>query len=169
MASSKKKKSTLKRPVNNPFTGIGEYQCFGCDPDNSCGLQMEFYDEGEETVCEWQPRPHFQGYANILHGGIISTLMDEIASWYIFTKMETAGVTYALEVRFLSPVHTNRGKIRLRARLKDFIDRKAQIEVKLYDINDHLCAEGLVGYLVFPEKMAREKLYYPDFKSFFKE
>jgi acyl-coenzyme A thioesterase PaaI-like protein len=162
--------STLKkRPITNPFTSIDQYNCFGCAPSNEFGLQMEFYDEGEETVCEWEPRPHFQGYGNILHGGIISTLMDEIASWYVFTKLKTAGVTYKLEVQFKSPVYTDRGSIILRAKLKDLSKRKADIDVKLYDHTGELCSEGVVGYFVFPEKWAREKLYYPDFDSFFQE
>lgn len=161
------KKSIRKRPVNNPFTVIEGYNCFGCSPGNDIGLQMAFCEEGEEIVSEWQPRPEFQGYGNILHGGIISTLMDEIASWYIFTKLRTAGVTFRLEVSFLSPVFTNGGKITLRAALKEINRRKVLINVKLFDPDKQLCAEGVVGYLIFPEKLAKEKLYYPDFESFF--
>lgn len=161
--------TSRKRKINNPFTSIEQYNCFGCAPSNENGLQMEFYDEGEETVCEWQPKPRFQGYGNILHGGIISTMMDEIASWYVFTKLQTAGVTYKLEVNFRSPVNTDKGNITLRAKLKNSGKRKADIEVKLYDHEGEFCAEGIVGYFVFPEKWAREKLYYPDFDSFFEE
>ncbi|MEE4256113.1 MAG: PaaI family thioesterase [Bacteroidales bacterium] len=158
-----------KRTIINPFTSIPQYNCFGCAPSNEFGLQMEFYDEGEETVCEWQPKQHFQGYGNILHGGIISTMMDEIASWYVFTKLKTAGVTYKLEVNFRSPVYTDKGCITLRAKLKNTSKRKADIDVKLYDNGGELCSEGIVGYFVFPEKWAKEKLYYPDFDSFFEE
>lgn len=161
--------TSKKRRITNPFTSIDQYNCFGCAPSNECGLQMEFSDEEEETVCEWQPRSHFQGYGNILHGGIISTLMDEIASWYVFTKLKTAGVTYKLEVNFKSPVYTDKGPIILRARLNNTEKRKADIRVKLFDHEGELCAEGIIGYFVFPEKWAKEKLYYPDFDSFFEE
>lgn len=130
-------------------------------------MQLEFYEEGEEIVSEWQPKERFQGYGNILHGGIISTLMDEIASWYIFTKLRAAGVTYQLQTNFLSPVYTNKGKITLRATLKEQRRRKTDIDVKLYDNDGKLCAEGVIGYFIFPEKFARDKLYYPDFDSFF--
>jgi uncharacterized protein (TIGR00369 family) len=163
------KKSISKRQVNNPFTQIEGYNCFGCSPKNDFGLHLEFYEEGEEIVCEWQPKAQFQGYDNVLHGGIISTLMDEIASWYIFTKLKSAGVTYQLQTSFLSPVYTNKGKITLRAKLKEQIKRKTHIDVKLYDNEGKLCAEGDIGYLIFPEKYAKEKLYYPDFDSFFED
>jgi uncharacterized protein (TIGR00369 family) len=130
---------------------------------------MEFYENGDEVVSEWQPGQHLQGYGNVLHGGVISTAMDEIASWYIMTKLKTAGVTYQLQTKFLSPVYTNKGKITLRATLKEQRRRKTDIEVRLYNNEGKLCAEGLVGYFVFPEKYAKEKLYYPDFDSFFDE
>ncbi len=130
---------------------------------------MQFYEDGEEVVSEWQPGQHLQGYGNVLHGGIISTIMDEIASWYIMTKLKTAGVTYQLQTNFLSPLYTNKGKITLRASLKEQRRRKTDIDVKVFDNEGQLCAEGVVGYFVFPEKMAKEKLYYPDFDSFFDE
>jgi len=130
---------------------------------------MEFYEEDEEIISDWQPKPHFAGYGHVLHGGIISTLMDEIASWYVFTKLKTAGVTYKLEVRYLSPVFTNKGKITLRASIKESQKRLADIDVKLYDNDGQLCSKGVIGYFIFPEKWAKEKLYYPDFDSFFED
>jgi len=130
---------------------------------------MEFYEEDEEIISDWQPKPHFAGYGHVLHGGIISTLMDEIASWYVFTKLKTAGVTYKLEVRYLSPVFINKGKITLRASIKESQKRLADIDVKLYDNDGQLCSKGVIGYFIFPEKWAKEKLYYPDFDSFFED
>lgn len=159
----------MRRRINNPFTAIREYNCFGCSPGNPCGLRMQFYEEGEEVVSNWQPESHFQGYGNLLHGGVISTLMDEIASWYVFAKLRTAGVTHNLKVRFYSPVYTGKGPVSLRASLEKTEKRIASISVKLFDESGHLCSEGTIDYFIFPEKFAREKLYYPDFDSFFED
>lgn len=159
----------MSRKVYNPFTDIKGYQCFGCSPNNKIGLQMNFYEDGEFIKCDWQPRDHFQGYYNVLHGGILSTLMDEIASWYIFTQLKTAGVTARIEVRYVKPVYTNKGNITLQAKLKEKHKRLADIEVKVFDEGGTLCTEGVVQYFVFPEEYARNNLYYPDFDSFFKE
>jgi uncharacterized protein (TIGR00369 family) len=159
----------MARKVHNPFTDLEGYQCFGCSPRNEIGLQMSFYEDGDYLKSDWQPRERFQGYYNVLHGGILSTLMDEIASWYIFTQLKTAGVTARIEVKFLKPVYTNKGKITLQACLKDYRKRLADIEVKVFDKEGVLCTEGIVQYFVFPEEYARKNLYYPDFDSFFKE
>ena len=81
------------KEIKNPFLDRKDYCCFGCSPANHIGLRMKFYEEEEFVVSEWLPRSEFEGYANVLHGGIQATLMDEIASWTIYVKAGTGGVT----------------------------------------------------------------------------
>ena len=38
------------------------YNCFGCSPDNEAGVRMEFYEDGDEIVSIWNPRPEYQGW-----------------------------------------------------------------------------------------------------------
>ncbi len=144
--------------VINPFAGRENYNCFGCSPDNHDGLQMEFYEEGEEVICYWQPKEKFQGYNSVLHGGIISTLIDEIASWYVFTKLKTSGMTSKLEVRFKKPVLINGGRLTLRARLAERKRNLAYIDVRLYNSQNELCSEGEAVYFILPKEKAKEML-----------
>lgn len=153
----------------NPYTQISGYYCFGCSPDNKHGLQMEFKDEGEFVICEWNPKPHFQGYREVLHGGIQATLMDEIASWCVQVKAKTAGVTSKLNIRYKSPAYTSQGKILIKARLIEKRRNLADVEVFLYNSENNLCAEGLITYFLFPLKFAKEKLYFPSDENFYKE
>ncbi len=81
------------KKIPNPWLETDGYYCFGCAPTNAYGLQMEFFEEGEELVCYWEPKSHFQGWLNTLHGGIQSVLMDEIAAWVVVKKRNTCGVT----------------------------------------------------------------------------
>ena len=69
------------------------YRCFGCDPHSERGLRMEFYEDGDEIVSVWHPRPEFQGWVDTLHGGIQATLADEISSWVVFRKYQTSGAS----------------------------------------------------------------------------
>ncbi len=153
----------------NPFRGLPGYNCFGCSPDNEFGLQLRFTDEGEYLTAQWEPQQHFQGYNNVLHGGIQSTLMDEIASWYVYAKMQTAGVTSRLEVRYRKTVYTDRGPVRLRARLIQKKRNLVDIAVELFDHEANVCATGVVQYFTFPEKVARERLFYPGPEHFFED
>jgi uncharacterized protein (TIGR00369 family) len=157
------------KKVKNPFAGLEGYNCFGCSPDNKFGLQLHFVDDGDYLLAEWEPKPQFQGYVNVLHGGIQATLLDEIASWYVYAKLKTAGVTSKMEVRYKKPVYINKGILRLRAKLLQLRRNLADFEVELFDNDDQLCAVGKVQYFIFSEKVAKEKYYYPDYREFFEE
>jgi len=157
------------RKVINPFQGLEGYNCFGCSPDNKFGLQLSFVDEGEYLTASWTPKEYFQGYNNMLHGGIQSTLIDEIASWYVYAKLKTAGVTSKLEVRYKKPVYTDKGDIKLRAKLLGMKRNLADFEVELFDSDGVLCAFGNVQYFTFNEKVSREKFWYPGGDAFFEE
>ena len=82
------------RKIINTYNNLEGYNCFGCSSNNEQGLQMEFYEDGEFVVSYWEPKQHFAGYGNILHGGIQSLILDEIASWVVYVKVKTAGRSY---------------------------------------------------------------------------
>jgi len=52
--------------------------CFVCGPNNPIGLKLDFRLDGEVMTTEFVSRKEHQGYMDIVHGGIISTLLDEI-------------------------------------------------------------------------------------------
>ncbi len=155
------------RKVLNPFVSLEGYNCFGCSPGNSLGLQMSFIEEGEEIVSFWEPKKHFQGYHTILHGGIQATLMDEIASWFVYVRLKSAGLTSKAEIRYIKPLYVDRGVLTIRASLLQMRRNLADIRVRIYDADKVLCAESLmVFFTVTPEK-AKDTLYYPGHETFF--
>jgi uncharacterized protein (TIGR00369 family) len=154
------------RKLNNPFTELEGYNCFGCSPGNPSGLQMTFCENEEELISEWDPKIHFHGYQNILHGGIQATLLDEISSWVVYTKLKTAGFTSKLNVRYLKPVYVDKGRLTIKARVKAMKRNLAEIDARLYDNDQVLCSEATVIYFTFPETKGNKNLYYPDFSTF---
>ncbi|MDY0343525.1 MAG: PaaI family thioesterase [Lentimicrobium sp.] len=156
----------MKRLLNNPFASIAGYQCFGCSPDNNFGLQMEFTEEEDGVSAIWQPKSHFEGWKNILHGGIQATLMDEIASWLVFVKLHTSGVTSKMEVKLSKPVHIDRGEITLKATLRVMQKNVAVIDTSISNADGIECATAVMYYFTYPEKIAREKLWYPGHENF---
>lgn len=81
------------KKIINPWKGLEGYNCFGCAPNNEAGVRMEFYEDGEEIVSIWKPRPEYQGWIDTLHGGIQAVLLDEICAWVVLRKLQTTGVT----------------------------------------------------------------------------
>ncbi len=76
--------------------------CFACGPRNPIGLKLTFREENDTYLSTFTPGPEHQGYNGIMHGGLVSTLLDEIMARYLYAKGLTA-VTAKLEVRFRHP------------------------------------------------------------------
>jgi len=78
--------------------------CFVCGRKNREGLQVSFeLLESEKKIrASFIPQKKHQGYTNIVHGGIISTLLDE-AMVNLAYRLGFQVVTAQLEVRFRKP------------------------------------------------------------------
>jgi acyl-coenzyme A thioesterase PaaI-like protein len=81
---------------------IDQY-CFACGKENPIGLKLDFENTGEGVVADFMPVKEYQGFVNILHGGIITTLLDEAMANAIIAK-GYQGVTARLEIKFKKPV-----------------------------------------------------------------
>ena len=53
-----------------------ENVCFGCGIHNDDGLHIKSYWEGDEAVCKWNSQEKYHGWANLLNGGVLATLID---------------------------------------------------------------------------------------------
>ena len=120
------------RKIKNHWVHKEGYDCFGCSPDNPLGVKMEFYEDGDDIVCFWKPQAHYQGWIDTLHGGIQATLIDECASWVVFRKLQTSGVTNRLEVKYRKSIMTTEPQITIRARLTEMKRQVAFIHVEIY-------------------------------------
>jgi uncharacterized protein (TIGR00369 family) len=78
-------------------------QCFVCGDKNPFGLNVEFYKKNGRVVGEYLAQDRFQGYKNILHGGILSALLDEVMIKSILAQ-DILTLTCEIKVRFKKPV-----------------------------------------------------------------
>lgn len=106
--------------------------CFGCGKKNALGLQLDFKIQGLSSTTKFVFKKHHQGYADIIHGGIITTILDEAMGRLLF-DLGILSLTVALEVRFFHPVKVGdevfvKGEI-LRQRRK-IIDAYSEIKLK---------------------------------------
>jgi len=77
--------------------------CFGCGKRNPCGLKLEFKWDGKVVKSEFTPTELHQGWQGIIHGGILSSLLDEAMAYAAYYE-NVGGVTAAMETRFKRPV-----------------------------------------------------------------
>jgi acyl-coenzyme A thioesterase PaaI-like protein len=123
---------------------------------------MKFIEDGDEVKCEWVPEKHFEGFHNILHGGIQATLMDEIASWTVLAKLKTAGVTSNLQTRYRKPALMDQGNFFLNAKIVDQRRNLVDIDVKLKNAEGQIISESVVTYYTFSKEIARKMYYFPE-------
>ena len=126
---------------------------------------MEFYEDGDYIVSHWHPRAEFQGWRNTLHGGIQATLADEIASWVVFRKFQTSGVTSRMEVKYHKPIMTTDSHISLCAKVAKQMRNVITIEVEIFDSTEQLCTTASCVYFLFPQQRAREEFGFMEFKT----
>jgi len=77
--------------------------CFGCGEKNPCGLKLKFDWDGKEAKSQFTPTELHQGWQGIIHGGILTALLDE-AMAYAACFAEVGGVTALMETKFRRPV-----------------------------------------------------------------
>jgi acyl-coenzyme A thioesterase PaaI-like protein len=88
----------------DPFTFGAEQQCFGCGPNNPRGMRLRFERDGDSVVTRFTPPRGWEGPPGVFHGGLQSTLADEVAGWALVGLLGRMGFTTSLNVRFLRPV-----------------------------------------------------------------
>ncbi len=79
--------------------------CFVCGMNNPNGLRLSFEIDKERQTLKstFVASPTFQGWDGIVHGGIVSTLLDEAMAKLIY-ELGYEAVTASLEIRFKKPV-----------------------------------------------------------------
>lgn len=73
-------------PDDTPINLVNEHNCFGCGTLNVNGLQLLLMSEVESdgVWTSFTPDVRFEGYGGLVHGGIISTVLDEVMAWSLY-------------------------------------------------------------------------------------
>ncbi|MBQ7515902.1 MAG: PaaI family thioesterase [Schwartzia sp.] len=105
--------------------------CFACGTDNPRGLRLTFAFEGERLVTRTTLAREYQGYPGTVHGGIVTTLLDETMANYMTMRGEKA-VTGRIEVRYRRPTPVGAALTVagwLEKRRGDYVTMKAEIRL----------------------------------------
>lgn len=83
--------------------------CFLCGRQNDIGLKMTWYHDDDQIRTTVTVPEHFNGYPEVVHGGIVAAILDETAGRAVLINgnHETLMVTLKLEVTYRRPTPTN--------------------------------------------------------------
>lgn len=118
---------------------------------------MEFFEDGDDVVCLWDARDEYQGWLKTLHGGIQATLMDELGGWVVNRKLQLAGMTTTLTMKYLRPVPTGEGvQVEVRAHIRERKRNFVFIDATL-SVGGEVCSSCEMTYYCFSaEKSATD-------------
>lgn len=117
-----------------------ENVCFGCG-QNHDGLQIKSYWEEGVAICKWTSEEKYQGWHNLMNGGIMATLIDchcmgtAMADAYrregreLDSGPEYRYATGTLNIRYLKP--TPNDAVELRAQVLEVKGRKTTLSCEL--------------------------------------
>jgi uncharacterized protein (TIGR00369 family) len=132
-----------------------DHFCFVCGKNNPDGLHLKFeYPRPGTCRAEFVPAQKYQGWQGILHGGIVSTLLDEALAHAAGGSEGGGGasgaVTAELTVRFKKPVKIGE-KVVLAGKVTEDKGRMVEAESNISDHQGNVLASAS-GKLVRPVK-----------------
>lgn len=137
-----------------------ENVCFGCGINNPEGLQIKSIWEGDEAVCRWLPEEKYHGWAELLNGGIMATLIDchcmgsAMADAY---RRENRSLdsdpvyryaTGTLEIKYLKPTSVLH-EVELRAKIEEVKGKKTTLSCNMYSQGKKTATANVVAIRVF--------------------
>jgi acyl-coenzyme A thioesterase PaaI-like protein len=125
--------------------------CFVCGRENPIGLRMQFYSGDDGCVyANYSPRVEHQSYPGVMHGGLITAMLDEIIGRTAIAHNLWC-MTAQLSIRFKKPV-----PIGAPLKLKGTITKKSNRllegrgEIRLAD--GSLAVEATGTYIKIPDE-----------------
>jgi uncharacterized protein (TIGR00369 family) len=93
-------------PDKNNFQVSADRGCFVCGCENPGGLQARFIVDPIQRRATGRLLldNRFQGWQDVIHGGILATLLDEVAIYACRREGEQQFVTAEIKVRYKKPV-----------------------------------------------------------------
>ncbi|HDH50341.1 MAG TPA: PaaI family thioesterase [Nitrospirae bacterium] len=129
----------MMKPVRvGPMTDDG--YCFVCGQKNPIGLKLDFDFNGKTIKTEFVSRKEHQGYLNIVHGGIIMTLLDE-AMVKLAIAMDIPAVTARMDIRLRKALDVGK-KITVEAEITDETRRTLDAYAKAVTADNEIIADA---------------------------
>ena len=144
-----------------PLEGV-DRKCFACGVMNEHGLKMQFESNGERVRSRVLVKPQFRGWSNLVHGGILSTFLDEIMSWTAIHLTQRFILTKGMKVSFKKPVLIET-PLTVAGEIKERIsERKAIVSAEIKDASGDVCAVSEGEFILFTVEEFRQKRVMPD-------
>ena len=121
--------------------------CIVCGPNHPHGLRIRYELAGDGSVtANWIPTPEWEGFRGLVHGGIISTVLDEAMAKAV-AATECEALTAELRVRFRLQLQSGE-KSQIKGWVVKRTKRLIKAEATLTAEDGSECAHAWAAFLV---------------------
>ena len=131
--------------------------CFVCGLENDYGLKLRFMDSGSgEVTAEYTVPEQFQGYPGVVHGGVVTAMLDEVTGRAHMSSEHTRFMfTAKIEIRFRKNVPVGE-PLRIVGRIEKSKSRMASSTGKIFGPKGDVLAEAKTLLVDLPEEEVRK-------------
>lgn len=147
------------KELPNRFEG----NCFGCSPHNASGLQMKFSWNGRIVRSELTVPNHLSGWNRLIHGGVATTILDEVMSWAAIYTTRKMVMTKTMSIDFIKPIQIG-DRITAEGYVKQMKGRHELIAIaEILNAASEVCVSATADFAVFSQKVAKRlRIIHPD-------
>ena len=150
--------------------------CYGCGRLNEHGHQIKSYwaDDGETTVCVFEPLPYHTAIPGYVYGGVLASVIDchgtgsaaaaafRAEGRAMDTEPAQRFLTASLKVNYLKPTPLDPNRpLHLRGRIREVKGRKVIVDIDVSvgrDGSGEICVQGEVIAVRVPESFVVEAM-----------
>lgn len=118
------------------------------------GLRLAFERGEDEVRCQTTVGKEFVGYSDFIHGGIVTTMLDEAMGWSLISLIGRYGVTRSLRIDFRRPVRSGK-RVTLSARILEVSGAEARVASTIEDSRGRLLARAEGDWVLVRSERAR--------------
>jgi uncharacterized protein (TIGR00369 family) len=116
---------------------------------------MQFFADEDTVYSNVIVPDHLCGWSNIAHGGVLSTILDEIMSWAALHFLKRITMTKSMTMEFIKPVYI-RSPLKATGKVLEVgAKHDAVMEGILYNQSDEVCVKSKADFAVFSPKVAK--------------
>ena len=125
---------------------------------NPLGLRLRFRTDGQIVRAEFVPQPEHIGFKQIVHGGLIATLLDEIMVWACAVQTKQFAFCAELNVRFQQSLRPGEKTVATAELVNNRRNRIFEAKAELRDVSGRVLASASGKYLPIEQEDLTEMM-----------
>ena len=98
---------------------------------------------------------HLCGWNNLIHGGVLSTILDEIMSWAAIYLLKRITLTKSMTIDFLKPVYIDH-TLKVEGKVLELKGKhEAVMEGILSNSDGTICTRSIANFAIFSPAVAK--------------